>query len=83
VASTAAFRLFYVLVLIEHGSRRLVHLNVTEHLTADWTLQQLREAIGWADTYRYLLHDRDRIFDRSLDESIRNLGLTVLGSPPA
>ena len=45
-AVTATFRLFYVLVLIEHGSRRLVHLNVTQHPTADWTLQQLREAIG-------------------------------------
>ncbi len=31
---------------------------------------------------RYLIHDRDSIFARSLDESIRNLGLTVLKSPP-
>src|SRR6266481_2119455 len=28
---TATFRLFFVLVLIEHGSRRLLHFNVTEH----------------------------------------------------
>ena len=70
------------MVLIEHGSRRLVHFNITQHPTADWTLQQLREAIGCGNAYRYLLHDRDRIFARSLDESIRNLGLTVLKSPP-
>ena len=82
VAVTATFRLFYVLVLIEHGSRRLVHFNITQHPTADGTLQQLREAIGCGNAYRYLLHDRDRIFARSLDESIRNLGLTVLKSPP-
>jgi transposase InsO family protein len=82
VAVTATFRLFYVLVLIEHGSRRLVHFNITEHPTAAWTLQQLREAIGCRDAYRYLLHDRDSIFARNLDESIRNLGLTVLKSPP-
>src|SRR5665213_1492083 len=82
VAVTATFRLFYVLVLIEHGSRRLVHFNITQHPTADWTLQQLREAIGCTDAYRYLLHDRDSIFARSLDESISNLGLTVLKSPP-
>jgi len=81
VAVTATFRLFYVLVLIEHGSRRLVHFNITQHPTADWTLQQLREAIGCTDAYRYLLHDRDSIFARSLDESVRNLGLTVLKSP--
>ena len=82
MAVTATFRLFYVLVLIEHGSRRLVHFNITQHPTADWTLQQLREAIGCADAYRYLLHDRDSIFARSLDESIKNLGVRVLKSPP-
>ena len=59
-----------------------MHFNITQHPTADWTLQQLREAIGCGNAYRYLLHDRDRIFARSLDESIRNLGLTVLKSPP-
>ncbi len=82
VAVTATFRLFYVLVLIEHGSRRLVHFNIAQHPTADWTLQQLREAIGCGDVYRYLLHDRDSIFARNSGESIRNLGLTVLKSPP-
>jgi transposase InsO family protein len=81
VAITATFRLFYVLVLIEHGSRRLLHFNVTEHPSADWTLQQLREALGCGD-FRYLIHDRDSFFARSLDESITNLGLTVLKSPP-
>jgi putative transposase len=82
VAVTARFRLFYVLVLIEHGSRRLLHFNVTAHPTAAWTLQQLREILGYDARYRYLIHDRDTIFARSLDESIKNLGLTVLKSPP-
>jgi putative transposase len=66
VAVMATFRLFYVLVLIEHCSRRLVHFNTTQHPTADWTLQQLREAIGCGDAYRYVLHDRDSIFGRAL-----------------
>ena len=82
VAVTATFRLLYVFVLIEHGSRRLVHFNMTQHPTAAWTLQQLREVIGCGDGYRYLLHDRDSIFARHLDESIRALGLSVLKSPP-
>ena len=82
VAVTASFRLLYVFVLIEHGSRRLVHVNVTTHPTAAWTLQQLREAIGFEDRYRYLLHDCDGIFAKHLDESISRLGLIVLKSPP-
>ena len=41
VAVTATFRLLYVFVLIHHGSRRLLHFNVTAHPTAASTLQQL------------------------------------------
>jgi putative transposase len=46
VAVMVSFRLLFVFVMIEHGSRRLLHLNVTAHPTAAWTLQQLREALG-------------------------------------
>jgi putative transposase len=82
VVVTAAFRLLYVFVVIEHRSRRLVHCNVTAHPTAGWTLQQLREAVGLDARYAYLLHDRDSIFARHLDESVKRLGITVLKSPP-
>jgi transposase InsO family protein len=81
-AVTATFRMLYVFVLIHHGSRRLVHFNVTARPTAAWTLQQLREAIGLEQDQRYLLHDRDRIFARHLDQSIESLGPRVLKSPP-
>ncbi len=81
VAATVTFRTLYVFVLIQHGSRRLLHFNVTAHPTAAWTLQQLREVIGNEDSYRYLIHDRDAIFARHLDESIKALGLNILKSP--
>jgi transposase InsO family protein len=82
VAMTATFRLLYVFVVIEHRSRRLIHCNITAHPSATWTLQQLREAIGLQDRYKYLLHDRDSIFAKHLDESIIKLGAQVLKSPP-
>lgn len=82
VAVTATFRLLYVFVVIHHGSRRLVHFNLTAHPSAQWTLQQLRVVIEEEDTPRYLIHDRDSIFSKCLDESIAALGLTVLKSPP-
>jgi len=82
VAVTATFRLLYVFVVIEHGSRRVVRVAVTAHPSAAWTLQQLREVVGFDRAHQYLIHDRDSIFARSLDDSIRNLGLTVLKSPP-
>ena len=82
VAVTATFRMLYVFVVIEHGTRRLAHLNVTAQPSAEWTLQQLREALS-EDRHRHLIHDRDRIYSRQLDESIKALGLRVLRSPIA
>jgi len=81
VAVTATFRMLYVFVVIEHGTRRLAHVNVTAHPSADWTLQQLREVVGDNDGHKYLIHDRDRIFSKDLDDSIKGFGLAVLRSP--
>jgi putative transposase len=82
VAITATFRLLYVFVVIEHHGPRLIHCNVTAHPSAPWTLQQLREAVGFEEQYAYLLHDRDSIFAKHLDDSIGRLGVKVLKSPP-
>src|SRR5262249_6939210 len=37
IAITATFRVFYVSVAMEVGTRRIRHWNVTEHPTAEWT----------------------------------------------
>jgi transposase InsO family protein len=81
VTATVTFRLLYVFVVIHHGSRRLLHFNLTAHPTAAWTLQQLREVIGFGETYRYLIRDRDSIFAKNLDDSIGRLGLKIMKSP--
>jgi putative transposase len=75
---TAMFNVLYVFIVVEHATRRIVHCNVTEHPTADWTLQQLREAIPADHSYRFLLRDRDAKFSSRLDDSIRGLRLRVL-----
>ena len=62
VVPTVTFRLLFVLVILAHERRRIVHVAVTVHPTAAWTAQQLRNAFSEHEAPRYLLHDRDSIF---------------------
>ncbi len=59
---TLTFRLLYVLLIIRHDRRKVLHLNVTAHPTAAWVTQQLREAFPFGGGAQYLLLDRDSIF---------------------
>jgi putative transposase len=56
------FRLLFVLVILAHDRRRIVHVAVTAHPTAVWTAQQLRNAFPENEAPRYLVHDRDSVF---------------------
>jgi hypothetical protein len=68
---TARFRTLYVFLVMEVGTRRIVHCNLTAHPTATWTLQQLREAIPSDHSYRFLIRDRDAIFSAEVDQQLR------------
>ena len=81
VAVTLRFRILYVFVVMEVGTRKLLHVNATLHPTSSWTLQQLREANPSDHAYRWLVHDRSSIFSEDLDRSIEALGIEVLKSP--
>ena len=62
VVPTVTFRVLFVLVILAHERRRIVHVAVTEHPTAAWTAQQLRNAFPDHEAPAYLLHDRDAVF---------------------
>jgi transposase InsO family protein len=81
VVVTATFRTLYVLVIMELGTRRILYKNVTAHPTAEWTLQQFREALPGDHPYRFLIHDRDSIFSKQLDKGVTDLGVRVLRTP--
>jgi putative transposase len=78
---TATFRRLYVLVVMEIGTRRILYCNVTAHPTSEWTAQQFREAIPSDHSHRFLIHDRDSIFSKEVDQTVENLGLKVLRTP--
>ena len=72
---TATFRVLFVFLVLSHDRRRIVHFNVTEHPTADWTAQQIREAFPWDEAPRYLIRDRDAIFGKDLVATTKAMGI--------
>ena len=81
VTVTVSFRVLYIFVIMEVGRRRIAHFNITAHPTADWTIQQLREVITGEQAYRFLIHDRDRIYSSELDAAVKSMGLGILKTP--
>jgi|RhiMetdeSRZDD1v2_1073273.scaffolds.fasta_scaffold80548_3 putative transposase len=72
---TATFRVLFVLVMLTHSRRRLVHFNVTEHPTAEWTARQLLEACGGEEALGYLIRDRDRVYGERFSHQAETLNI--------
>jgi putative transposase len=72
---TATFRVLFVLIVLAHNRRRILHFNVTEHPTAEWTAQQIVEAIGDGKSPRYLIRDRDGVFGLVFRERVKALDI--------
>lgn len=80
---TATFRILYVFIVIEHSRRQILHFNVTEHPTAQWTVQQLTEAFPFDSVPRYLLRDGDAIYGERVQRRIAHLNIQDLVTTPA
>jgi transposase InsO family protein len=79
---TATFRVLFVLVVLAHHRRRLIHFNVTEHPTALWTAQQIVEAFPDDTAPRYLVRDRDKIYSKDFHHRVRAMGITEVKIAP-
>jgi hypothetical protein len=79
VVPTATFRLLYVLVILHHDRRRVLHCNVSAHPTSAWVCQQLRAAFpGDVEPPKYLLMDRDAIFSKRVSATVKSFGVKPL-----
>src|SRR5262249_20858811 len=79
---TATFRVLFVLVVLAHDCRRVMHFNVTEHPTAAWTAQQIIEAFPDETAPRFLLRDRDQIFGEEFRLLITGMGIEEVMTAP-
>ncbi len=79
---TIRLQILYVFLILAHERRRIVHFAVTAHPTAEWTVQQMREAFPWESAPRYLLRDRDRIFGKDFVDQVKAMGIKQVLSAP-
>ena len=80
---TLTFRVLYCFFVIEHGRRKILHFNVTEHPTGFWIVQQLRQAFPESCPYRYAILDRDGKFGDEVTELLAATGMNPTRISPA
>ena len=75
LVSTATFRVLYVFLVLEHERRRILHCNVTEGPSAQWTGQQLVNAFPDDSAPKYVIRDRDKIYGVDFVARVRAMGI--------
>ena len=82
VLPTATFRLLFVLIVLHHDRRRIVHIGVTAHPTATWIKQQMTEAFPWDTAPRYMIRDRDGVYGLEVRARIKAMGIDEVLTAP-
>jgi putative transposase len=80
---TLTGRVLFVLVVLSHHRRRILHLNVTAHATAEWAAQQVVEAFPGDTAPRWLHRDRDRIYGAAFQRRLAGMGIAEVIAAPA
>jgi len=79
---TVLFKVLFVFVVLTHDRRRIVHIDVTDAPTAQWTAQQLVEAFPWDTAPQYLLRDRDAAYAVAFSRRAQSLGIQEVKIAP-
>jgi transposase InsO family protein len=75
------FGIMFIFFIIEIGSRRVVHFNVTRHPTDQWVGQQLREATPYDTKPRFLIRDNDTKFGQHFTKVATGAQIEILRTP--
>ena len=82
IVASASFRLFYVLIILAHDRRRIIHTATTDHPTAVWLSHQVTEAFPWDTAPQYLLRDRDSSYGAYFRNRVDVMGITEVVTAP-
>jgi hypothetical protein len=75
VVPTATFAILFGFIVLAHDRRRVVHLDVTGHPTAEWTARQVVQGLPEEAAPRFLLRDRDKACGERFQQAIEGLGI--------
>jgi putative transposase len=81
--STLTGRVLFVVIVLSHVRRRIVHFNITEHPTAAWTAQQVVHAFPDDTTPKWLHRDRDRVYGEIFRRRVAGMGIAEVVSAAA
>ena len=79
---TATFRILFAFVVLKHDRRKVIHFNVTEYPTAEWTAQQIVEVFPEDTPPRFLIRDRDGIYGKYFQQRVANIGIEEVITAP-
>ena len=82
VVPSATFKILFVLIILRHSNREIVHFNITANPTAQWTTQQVVEAFPKDSVPKYSMRDRDSIYSSYFRNRVKNMGMNEVISAP-
>jgi len=82
VVARASFRLLYVMIILSHDRRRIIHTAVTDRPMAAWLSRQVTEAFPWDTAPRYLLRDRDASYGSYFCSRVEAMNITEVVTAP-
>ena len=74
VVVTLSFQLLYASIIVSHGRRKIIHVDVTRRPTQDWAVGQVQAAFAgkkWRP--KYLVRDRDSIYGMKFSQELDRL----------
>jgi transposase InsO family protein len=72
---TVAFDQLYALIVLSLKQRRLVFVTATNHPTAVWLAQQIRESFPWDTAPKILIRDNDKKYGNAFKRTVRAFGI--------
>ena len=82
IVPTIRFKLLYVLIVLAHSRRRVLHFNVTANPTASVDGAADRGSLSVGHAPKYLLRDRDAIYGGEFRKRVHAMGIEQVLSAP-